>query len=219
MNNPLHVILVPGADALTFEADIAEASRRGIATHALTLPPFRGHPIDARRAHFDAAADIVEAQAVALRKEGPDARIAAIGRNNGGGQLAWAAARGVALDALVFVGAIPEISRFRLESSFESAVSFRNSLSGPDELSRVVPVMRELDIVATAQRIDPARCLIQFGTRDPYIDETSTEAADRLARRFRVEWLDDEHAMESPAALKQRWDFLEGTSAPRIASS
>lgn len=211
MNNPLQVILVPGADALTFEADIAEARRRGIATHALTLPPFRGHPIDARRAHFDAAADIIDAQAVALRKAAPAARIAAIGRNNGGGQLAWAAARGVMLDALVLVGAIPEISRFRLESDFESAVSFRKALASPEELDRVVPVMRELDIVATAQRLDPARCLIQFGTRDPYIDGTSTDAAERLARRFRVEWLDDEHAMESPAALTQRWDFLEGS--------
>lgn len=208
-NNPLQVVLVPGADALTFGADIAEAARRGIAIHELTLPPFGGHPIDDRRAHFDDAARIIGTKVEALRKAIPGVPVAAIGRNNGGGQLAWAAANGVEFDAIVLVGAIPEISRFRMESDFKSAVSFRNALAGPEELARVPEAMRELDIVVTAERLDPRHCLIQFGTNDPWIDHTATDAAEKLARRFRVEWLDDGHAMESAAALRQRWDFLE----------
>lgn len=207
-NNPREVILVPGADSLTFETDRAEAVRRGIPTRELTLPPFTGHPIDDRQAHFDTVADMIEATLREIRASNPAARVAAIGRNNGGGQLAWAAARNLLLDGIVLVGAIPEISRYRRESKAPSAVKFRDSLKNSEELDRIVS-MKVMDIIATSQYIAADRCLIQFGSQDPYIDETATDAAETLAKRFQVTWLNDDHAMESKVTLAQRWDFIE----------
>ncbi|MBC8452185.1 MAG: hypothetical protein H8D70_03070 [Rhodospirillaceae bacterium] len=207
-NNPCQVILVPGADSLTFEEDREEAARRGIPVRELTLPPFSGHRIDDRQAHFDAAAEIVAQAIEDIRGSEPDTRIAAIGRNNGGGQLAWAAAQGLTLDAIVLVGAIPEISRYRRESTAPSAVNFRASLESESELTRI-DGMTPLDIVSSSKHWVKTPCLSQFGRSDPYIDETATEAAETLAKQFRVEWLDDDHAMVSPTALAQRWDFIE----------
>ncbi|MEL0113441.1 MAG: hypothetical protein VW835_17050, partial [Rickettsiales bacterium] len=102
-NNPRHAILIQGADSLGFAEDTAEALKRGFSVQEPTLPPFSGHPIDARRAHFDAVADIVSQTIDRIRANDPTARIAAIGRNNGGGQLAWAAARELTIDAMVLV--------------------------------------------------------------------------------------------------------------------
>ena len=62
-SNPKQVILVPGADALTFKEDRAEAERRDIVVRETTLPPFSGHPIDDRKAHFDAVAVQIAAAA------------------------------------------------------------------------------------------------------------------------------------------------------------
>jgi hypothetical protein len=207
-NNPCQVILVPGADSLTFEEDRSEAARRRIPVFELTLPPFSGHPIEDRLAHFDAVADIVAQAIHDIRASESNTRIAAIGRNNGGGQLAWAAARGLTLDAIVLVGAIPEISRYRRESAAPSAVKFRASLSSEIELTRIDEI-RALDIVSSSKHWQKIPCLSQFGHSDPYIDETATEAAKALAKQFRVEWLDDDHAMVSHTALAQRWDFIK----------
>ena len=207
-NNPCQVILIPGADSLTFEEDQAEAVRRDIPVRELTLPPFSGHPIDDRQAHFNAVADIVAQAVDDIRNAEPDARIAAIGRNNGGGQLAWAATRGLTLNAIVLVGAIPEISRYRRESSAPSARKFRASLKSEVAYPRI-DGMRPLDIVASSEQWLKTPCLLQFGRSDPHIDETASEAAEALAKRFRVEWLDDDHAMVSPTALAQRWGFIE----------
>ena len=106
-SNPKRIILIPGADALTFEEDSTEAKPRDIVTRELTLHPFSGHPIDDRKVHFDAIAAQIGAAAQGIRAQQPQVRLAAIGRNNGGGQLAWALATTVAFDAIVLVGAIP----------------------------------------------------------------------------------------------------------------
>ena len=58
-NKPRYVVLVPGADSLTFEEDCTAAIERGFSVVELTLPPFAGHPIDDRMAHFDAVADLI----------------------------------------------------------------------------------------------------------------------------------------------------------------
>jgi len=212
-SNPKQVILVPGADALAFEEDRAEAERRDIVVRELTLPPFSGHPIDDRKAHFNAVAVQIAAAAQEMREQQPQGRLAAIGRNNGGGQLAWALATTVALDAVVLVGAIPEISLYRKESNSPSAVTFRDSLSSDAEYARI-DEMQPLDIVNSSKQWAKTRCLLQFGLNDPYIDETATAAADTLASDHRVEWLDDDHAMVSPHSLEQRWSFIEAAFAP-----
>lgn len=213
-SNPQQVILVPGADALTFKEDRAEAKRRGIPVHELTLPPFSGHPIDDRQAHFDAVATHIAATAAEIRKREPEGRIAAIGRNNGGGQLAWALATTVALDAVVLVGAIPEISLYRKVSKSASAVKFRDSLNSDAEHARI-DEMRPLDILSSSKRWPKTTCLMQFGRNDPYIDDTANTAAEMLAVDHRVEWLDDDHAMVSPQSLRQRWAFIEAALAAR----
>ena len=212
-SNPKQVILVPGADALTFEEDRAEAERRDIVVRELTLPPFSGHPIDDRKAHFDAVAVQIAAAAQEMREQQPQGRLAAIGRNNGGGQLAWALATTVALDAVVLVGAIPEISLYRKESNSPSAVTFRDSLSSDAEYARI-DEMQPLDIVNSSKQWAKTRCLLQFGRSDPYIDGTATIAAETLATNHRVEWLDDDHAMVSPQSLEQRWAFIEAALMP-----
>ena len=50
---------------------------------------------------------------------------------------------------------------------------------------------------------------MQFGQNDPYIDETAIGATASLAERFRIEWLDDDHAMVSQESLQQRWDYID----------
>ena len=149
-SNPKQVILVPGADALTFEEDLTEAKQRDIVAHELTLPPFSGHPYDDRKVHFDAVAVQIAAAAQEMREQQPQGRLAAIGRNNGGGQLAWALATTVALDAIVLVGAIPEISLYRKKSNSPSAVKFRNSLSSDVEYTRI-DEMKPLDIINSSK--------------------------------------------------------------------
>jgi len=207
-NKPRYAVLVPGADSLTFDEDCAEAARRGIEALELTLPPFSGHPIDDRTAHFDAVADLIVNAVETIREKAPGAGIAAIGRNNGGGQLAWALARWLEMDAVVLVGAIPEISLYRKQSRSASAVKFRDSLADASEFAKI-DEMKPLDIVLSSKQWTVSKCLMQFGHNDPYIDETADDAAEHLAKRYRVEWLDDDHAMVSPASLKQRWDYIE----------
>jgi hypothetical protein len=207
-NNPRFAVLVPGADSLTFKEDRAEATRRNIEVHELTLPPFSGHPIDNRTAHFDAVADLFVEAIETIRDENPGAQIAAIGRNNGGGQLAWALARKIAVNAVVLVGAIPEISLYRKQSASASAVKFRESLANEAEVARI-DELRPLDIIFSAKQWPITNCLMQFGQNDPYIDETAIGATASLAERFRIEWLDDDHAMVSQESLQQRWDYID----------
>jgi|TARA_B100000530_G_scaffold336702_1_gene292288 pimeloyl-ACP methyl ester carboxylesterase len=207
-NNPRYAVLVPGADSLTFEEDQAEAARRNIEVRELTLPRFSGHPIDDRKAHFDAVANLFVDTIETIRDEEPGARIAAVGRNNGGGQLAWALARKIAVNAVVLVGAIPEISLYRKQSDSASAVKFRESLANEAEFARI-DEMRPLDIIFSAKQWPITNCLMQFGHNDPYIDRTAIDATASLAERFRIEWLDDDHAMVSQESLQQRWDYID----------
>lgn len=207
-NNPCYVILVPGANSRTFSEDRIEAERRGIQTYELTLPSFTGHPIDDRIAHFNLTADIIDHAIKIIRSKEPFAQIGAIGRNNGGGQLAWALGRWNIIEAAVLVGAIPEISLYRKESNAPSAVKFRHSLSNSQEFERI-DNLQLLDIVSSSKKWMNIKCLMQFGHNDPYIDETAISAINALAQQFQVEWLDDEHAMVSAKAINQRWNFLE----------
>ena len=208
----IHVILVPGADALEFGPDVAEAERRHIAAHALILPAYSGHPIDGRRPYYDAVSRQIQQVMEAIREKDSGARIFGVGRNQGASLLGHAAADNEAFCGLVFTGAIPELSLFRANSVLPSARAFRDSLSDPEELSRI-PEMRDMDLTQTLQRIEPDRCLLQIGTRDDWIDEASVEAYRHLETTFRVDWIDDDHAMNSPASIGGRWDFVERLAA------
>ena len=204
----IHVILVPGADALEFGPDIAEAGRRGIAVHPLVLPAYEGHPIDARRPYYDGAARQITGAVDAARRRDAGARIFAIGRNQGASILAYAAARSGAFDGLVFTGAIPELSVYRANSDLPSARKFRASLSGTAELARI-PEMRDMDLTVALESIPPEICLLQIGSDDDWMDEASFDAFRTLERKHRVAWIADGHAMISPEALSGRWTFIE----------
>jgi len=204
----IHVILVPGADALEFGPDIAEAGLRGIAAHPLTLAKYSGHPIDGRRPYYDGAARQVDNAIADIRRADPSGLIFAIGRNQGASILAYAAAGRDDFDGLVFTGAIPELSVYRAKSDLPSARSFRASLSGPAELARISE-MRDMDLTETLKRIPADRCLLQIGSEDDWMDEASFDVFRRLESTHLVEWIDDGHAMISPAALAGRWGFIE----------
>ena len=204
----IHTLLVPGADALEFGPDVAEAGLRGIAVHALTLAPYRGHPIDGRRPYYDGVARQIANVIGDIRRADPAAPIFAIGRNQGASILAYAAAGSDDFCGLVFTGAIPELSVYRANSDLPSARSFRASLSGPGEHARIAG-MRDMDLTETLQRIPPERCLLQIGSEDDWMDEASFNAFRALEKTHRVEWVADGHAMISAAALAGRWAFIE----------
>lgn len=207
-NQPIHVILVPGADALEFGPDVAEAGLRGISVHPLVLAPYSGHPIDGRRSYYDGAARQVENAIADIRRTEDDALIFAIGRNQGASILGYAAAGKSDYCGLIFTGAIPELSIYRAESDLPSAVGFRASLSGPGELARI-PEMRAMDLTQTLKRIPSECCLLQIGSEDDWMDEASFDAFRDLEKTYRVDWVADGHAMISAEALEGRWRFIE----------
>jgi hypothetical protein len=207
---PIHVVLVPGADALEFGPDIAEAARRDIAVHPLTLPAYEGHPIDGRRPYYDGVAAQIRAAIGDIRRHDDRAAVFAIGRNQGASLLGYAAAGSDAFDGLVFTGAIPALSEYRAESDLPSARKFRASLAGPAELARIRE-MQDMDLTETLKRIPPERCLLQIGSDDDWMDAASFAIYRRIEKTYRVDWIADGHAMVSPAALAGRWDFI----APR----
>jgi hypothetical protein len=204
----IHVILVPGADALEFGPDIAEAGLRGIAVHPLVLPSYSGHPIDSRRPYYDDAARQIGNTIDDIRRTDPDALIFAIGRNQGASILGYAAAGSDDYTGLVFTGAIPELSVYRANSDLPSAVGFRASLSDPADLARISE-MRDMDLTQTLKRIPPEICLLQIGSEDDWMDEASFDAFRVLEKTFRVDWIVDGHAMISEEALAGRWGFIE----------
>lgn len=204
----IHVILVPGADALAFGPDIAEAGLRGIAVHPLVLTPYSGHPIDGRHRYYDDVAQQIGTAIADIRRTDDKALIFAIGRNQGASILAHAAAGSGDYCGLVFTGAIPELSVYRAESDLPSAVNFRASLPDPTDLARISE-MRDMDLTQTLKRIPPECCLLQIGSEDDWMDEASFEAFRKLEETYRVEWIVDGHAMVSPTALEGRWSFIE----------
>ena len=84
----LAVILVPGADALEFGPDIAEAGLRGIAVHPLVLAPYSGHPIDGRRPYYDSVAQQIRTAIADIRRTDDNALIFAT-IWHGHGQIRW----------------------------------------------------------------------------------------------------------------------------------
>ena len=207
-NNTHYAILVPGSDKLAFDKDREKAKFHNISVFELNLPSFAGHPVYDQHAHFNIVTNLILAAYDNIKSKYPAARVVAVGRNNGGGQLAWSLAHGFTPTAIVLVGAIPEISRYRKESHAPSAKLFRQSLKGQEEFSRI-DEMIPLDITSSSNHWPNLTCLLQFGYDDPYIDETSVDAIKKLKKICRVGWLKDDHKMESEPALTQRWKFIK----------
>ena len=211
---PVHVVLVPGADGLPFPEDVHRAERQGAVVHALEMPGFHGHPIDACRAQFAAVSDCIASTVSRIRERANGAAVVGIGRNLGGSHLAWHAAERNDLDALVLAGAIPDLSRFRAESDHEGARRFRASLAASADAGRIGETAA-FDLSVALRRIGPASCLAQAGTLDPWLDDTSFAVFRDLAKEgFRVEFLSDNHRMVSSDALAQRWDFIAQVATP-----
>lgn len=207
-NTAIHVILVPGADSLAFPEDQEAAKRCGATVHALTLSPIVGHPIDARPPYFNAVADQITAEIARARADTLGVRIFGIGRNHGGSLLAYAAARDGGFDGLVFPGVIPKLSDYRARSNLASARKFRERLDGPAELARI-PELQPFDMVPCLDALGPERCLIQVGRSDDWMDGESLKCFRELEARYRVVWLEDDHAMAAPETVTARWAFIE----------
>ena len=208
----IHVVLVPGADALAFEADIAAAAERGVPAYVVKYDPPQGHPIDDCEAYYQAVSTRIHAVAADIRALAPDARIFAFGRNLGGSILAYHAARPDKFredfQGLVMIGVIPELSTFRIHGDHSSAQRFRDSLSGPTEIARINDIA-PLDMTASLATHPVDRCLIQIGKQDDYMDDRAVAIFRKLESRFPSEWLDDVHAMAAPDTVARRWAFIE----------
>lgn len=210
------VILVPGADARGFEEDLAFARARGIDTETLELPPPVGLPIDARQPYFAAVAGRIAGAVARARLARAGAFVGGIGRNHGASLLAYAQAGGAGLDGLVLTGAIPALSRFRAASGHPSARAFRAALEARHESARLAETAG-LDMTSSLARIGPARCLLQVGHRDDWIDAAAQAIFLDLDRRFPLVWYDDDHAMAAPATVAARWAFLRRLAQAPVA--
>lgn len=211
------LILVPGADALTFEADLNEARRRDLNVHLIEYGSWSGHPIDAARDHYDRLAARIDAVLSEARvRPSDEARsttgaarpLLGIGRNLGGSLLAWWARRRADFHGLVLTGAIPELSVFRRHGQHPSARRFRASLPRPEDLPRIAE-LASLDLTRSLREIPPERVLLQVGSADCWMDANAHASFAALARCFQVQFVDDEHAMVGAATVAARWDFLD----------
>ena len=113
---------------------------------------------------------------------------------------------------MVFPGVIPALSDYRARSELPSARAFRAKLGGAAEIARI-PELRPHDMDTCLEQIDPARCLIQVGDADDWMDDASLALFRKLETRFTVEWLEDGHAMAAPATVEARWAFLRARAA------
>lgn len=205
----LHVLLIHGADRLPFPEDLEQGKRRGAIVHALELPGNTGHPIDDGHRFYDEISDIIGAAIDSIKQDTEDAVIAAIGRNLGGSLLAYHTARRGTPDILVITGAIPDLARFRAESDHEGARKFRERMSGPGVQSRIM-TLGDLDLVSTLKDIPKECCLLQVGKADPWMDDVSWTAMDKIEKDgFSVERIEDDHAMVGDDSLLRRWAFIE----------
>lgn len=208
ISGSIHVVLVPGADALPFDEDIAAAAARGAHAYTVAYDPPTGHPIDECAAYYQSVSAKIGAVATNIRARTPDARIFAFGRNLGGSILACHAAQGDDFLALVMVGVIPELSTFRIHGRHASAQRFRQSLEDTGETGRIGEIA-PLDMTASLAAYPPERCLIQVGESDDYMDARAFATFRVLESRFRIEWLNDVHAMAAPDTVARRWAFIE----------
>jgi len=188
-----------------FTADIAQAAAWDAVVHPLTMPAFTGHPIDGQVDFFAEAAAIIDAKASSPRDSGMP--VFAFGRNLGGSLLGHAIKRGTVLDGVVFIGVIPSLTDFRIHGDHPSARRYRAALDG--DTSRV-GTLEPFDLTASLRAIDPQSCLHQVGQDDPYLDARSFKIFAGLEAKFRVKYHDDNHAMEAPATLARRWEFIAG---------
>ncbi len=205
-----HLLLVHGADRLVFREDAEEARKRGISVHALELPRFEGHPVDDVHKQYSEISALIEAEVATIRAGSSHAVIVGIGRNLGGSMLAYHAAQAGCLDAIVLTGAIPDLSRFKERSSHGGAQRYRDMVGGASQAGRFA-MLADLDLVASLPSIPVDRCLLQAGLADPWMDEVSIDVfRDFLRSGYRVEFLQDDHAMVAPETLARRWHFIDG---------
>jgi hypothetical protein len=67
---------------------------------------------------------------------------------------------------------------------------------------------REFDLVASAAKLPP-QTLIQFGTRDPWIEtEAFREFSRKITAPKTIQWTDDDHAMASGPSVDSRKYYL-----------
>ncbi|MBL4721669.1 MAG: hypothetical protein JKY20_11130 [Alphaproteobacteria bacterium] len=208
IQEPIHVVLVPGADALVFNEDIAAAQQRGAQVWPVIYGPPTGHPIDDCEAYYQSVSQRITVIVDEIRASSPAPLIFAFGRNLGGSILAYHAAQKNDFRALVMIGVIPELTTFRRHGAHQSATTFRQRLAESGELARIED-LEHLDMTTSLKSYPADQCLIQVGERDDYMDERAFDAFRALEARFPTEWLDDVHAMVEPDTLARRWTFIE----------
>ena len=122
---------------------------------------------------------------------------AAIGRNLGGSQLAHWYTKDSRLKNLLITGAVPELSRFWLESKHSLAVQTRQQ-SSSEVLQTYCDAMKPFDLTNSLSKLSGRSVRLQFGRQDPWLDGREPETLGEIV------WLDDDHDMDSPISREDR---------------
>jgi poly(3-hydroxybutyrate) depolymerase len=135
----------------------------------------------------------------------------AVGFNLGGSQIARWLKDEKRIRRAIVAGAVPELSRFWLESTHPVAQNAREEW--PTTLAGYAERTRELDLLESVRSLGGARLLFQFGLQDDWINSSAVNSLSERLRlgtwaRHRVEWLHDVHEMKSRAAQRRRRHWL-----------
>jgi hypothetical protein len=127
---------------------------------------------------------------------------AAIGRNLGGSQLAHWLTKDSRIQNLLVAGAVPRLSLFWLESAHPAAVHARQQTT-PQALSMYSEAMKPFDLATSLEKLQKRKMRLQFGRRDPWIEEIHLELPGEIV------WLDDDHDMDSLHAREDRRAWIK----------
>ncbi|MES2855342.1 MAG: hypothetical protein V4692_05745 [Bdellovibrionota bacterium] len=209
------VIFIPpavdGEAELQAEAQALEAI--GFAT-LLYRPPYRkedpayvfGDPVKEKDRWNKARNEFHEILDAAHARGFTKSQIAVVGKNLGGSLGSFVSAQKVG--CFIAAGSIPRLSAFYSRSSHPIAVERRKNLSEAS-LERFTSAIRTFDLAETLSKKEEVNVLIQFGSADPWIDTFQVKAFEAsMHESHKLRWIEDEHSMNSKAAVEQRRNWI-----------
>jgi hypothetical protein len=144
----------------------------------------------------------------AKKQFGDNLKITVIGKNLGGSVAEYSVDDSVS--CLIVAGSVPNLSTFWVSSAHPIAVEYRKGFS-QTQLDEFQKTTSRFDLAQTIPKLDHKKILVQFGTKDPWIEKDSANSfVSKLREKKVVQWTDDDHAMASTRAAESRRQFIEG---------